>query len=926
MSEIEFYQVGGDLKSQHPSYVERKADDELYKGLKAGDFCYVLNSRQMGKSSLGKRIEDKLKMDGYACCFISLASIGSTTTIDQWYFTLTDKIRGKLKISCDISNWWKSHSLLTSVGKFSLFIETIVLVNIDENIVIFIDEIDSVCRVKFSTDDFFAVIRECYNNRAKQQEYQRLTFAFMGVASPSALIQNENCTPFNIGRAISLNGFKLHEAKPLLEGLREKNTDPESLLEQILLWTNGQPFLTQKLCQLVAKFSEVDLADAKSLVEKIVNEKIISNWEVQDNPEHLKTIRNRLIPDKEKISSNWEVRDNPEDLEITQSRLLKDEESTRRILWLYDSILHYGEIISDSSLGQQRLQLSGLVINQDGKLKIYNRIYAKVFDRVWLEQKLDALSPYLELIMAWTRSNFIDKSRLLSGEALKEAQAWREGKNLSDLENRFLSASEREVYSRTFKNIMFVGAGVLATVIGLVSYCSNQQLSAENFCFKKNGVPGKKVGNICYRNLISSGDKVVFQKSDKLHGSLEAGREKFNKADYKEASKHFKESIRENPKNPVPQIFFNNTQARLQKNPIKIAVVSSIDDNPAAATQILIGVAHAQSKFNLNHGKDNRLLEIVIVNDSNLPEAAKDVAKTLMSDESIVAVIGHHTSSTTQHALKNYEEIAVISGTANADTLKSSFFFSSLGSTDDAAFTTIEYLKKYPEIDKIVGFYNLHDEYSKALKESFDKYKKMLMASKQKLIFKDINDLRNINILAVEKKVDKPKSDKTKAVLMLSDVGTNSFSLKIAEANSKIKPTQRLKIIGLMALAEEDILPEKSFDKMMIINPCLKEESAFTNDAKERWQQSIYWRTATSFDATQALIEAINKSQQITRKDILENLAKVKLLPDQTSGFGLKFNLSEKETDYHFNSERSYCTFQVHNSAQETNPEIKQIP
>jgi hypothetical protein len=69
----------------------------------------------------------------------------------------------------------------------------------------------------------------------------------LGVATPPDLIADKNRTPFNIGRAIELEGFDLHEAMPLMGGLKEIASQPEALLAEILRWTGGQPFLTQDL-------------------------------------------------------------------------------------------------------------------------------------------------------------------------------------------------------------------------------------------------------------------------------------------------------------------------------------------------------------------------------------------------------------------------------------------------------------------------------------------------------------------------------------------------------------------------------------------------------------------------------------------------------------------------------------------------------
>lgn len=48
----EMYVTGGTLPQDAPSYVTRSADTDLRDSLLAGEYCYVLNSRQMGKSSL----------------------------------------------------------------------------------------------------------------------------------------------------------------------------------------------------------------------------------------------------------------------------------------------------------------------------------------------------------------------------------------------------------------------------------------------------------------------------------------------------------------------------------------------------------------------------------------------------------------------------------------------------------------------------------------------------------------------------------------------------------------------------------------------------------------------------------------------------------------------------------------------------------
>ncbi|NMG09447.1 AAA-like domain-containing protein [Brasilonema sp. UFV-L1] len=360
------YQVGGSLPMNAPTYVVRSADRLLYQALKRGEFCYILNARQMGKSSLMVHMMHHLQQEGFSCAAIDITRLGSeNVTPTQWYKGFAVELWQNFNLfgKVNLKAWWNEQKDLSSIQCLSRFLEEIILTHVEnEKIFIFVDEIDTVLGLNFPVNDFFALIRFCFNQRSINPEYQRLTFALFGVATPSDLITDHQRTPFNIGQAIQLNGFQIHEAQPLLNGLTEKVSNPQVVLKEVLDWTSGQPFLTQKLCKFIRRCSSTIPTNGEAQwVENLVQNYVMENWESQDEPEHLRTIRDRILNTKLKSS---------------------------QLLEIYQQILDLGEVVSVDSPEEKELLLSGLVVKQQGVLKVHNRIYELIFNQNWINLHL----------------------------------------------------------------------------------------------------------------------------------------------------------------------------------------------------------------------------------------------------------------------------------------------------------------------------------------------------------------------------------------------------------------------------------------------------------------------------------------------------------------------------------------------------------
>lgn len=408
----------GQVQAKDGTYLERDADAELLQLCQQGEFAYVLTSRQMGKSSLMYQTAYRLRQEGVRTAIIDLQKIGSdTATIENWYQGFLTELGRKLKLRILVQDWWQEYGHLSASQRMVLFFETVVLEKISAPVVVFVDEIDTTIKLDF-TDDFFIAIRSCYTERAENVAFRRLSFVLVGVATPSDLISAPSRTSFNIGYPINLTDFTFQEALPFAAGLRLPEKQGQELLQWVLRWTGGHPYLTQRVCLEIVKQDRSNWIEKN--VKKLVAQLFFGDQKDQDG--HLKFVRDRLIR--------------------------ADDGTTTKVvevLKTYQRIWQHREAVYDEEQSEVKaqLKLSGAVKRIGKLLKVRNAIYRKVFDQHWVEQQLAKLRPYAEGITAWLASGCQDESRLLRGQALTDAQSWATGKHLSNEDYQFLNASQQ---------------------------------------------------------------------------------------------------------------------------------------------------------------------------------------------------------------------------------------------------------------------------------------------------------------------------------------------------------------------------------------------------------------------------------------------------------------------------------------------------
>ena len=344
----------------------------------------------------------------------------------------------------------------------------------------------------------------------------------------------------------------------------------------------------------------------------------------------------------------------------------------------------------------------------------------------------------------------------------------------------------------------------------------------------------------------------------------------FAQGNYDEAASLFSASLKTLPNDPEALIYLNNARIG-QINFYTIAVSVPIGSNVNAAQEILRGVAQAQTLINERGGFDNTRLKVQIINDDDNPEIAQQVAESLGRDPEILGVVGHYSSDVTLATAKIYQSARLVTISPISTSVKlsdiSPYLFRTVPSDYIAARSLAEHMLDSLALKNVAVFYNSQSNYSQSLKSEFTAAVS-LGGGKITNTF----DLSDANFSAADS-ISQAMDGGAEVIMLAANTNTLNEALQVVQVNRR-----RLAILAGDAVYNPKTLQvaRESAEDMVLAIPWhirANPDDMFAQLSQRLWKGEVNWRTAMAYDATMALIAAIDRTPVPTRTNIQKALA-----------------------------------------------------
>lgn len=364
--------------------------------------------------------------------------------------------------------------------------------------------------------------------------------------------------------------------------------------------------------------------------------------------------------------------------------------------------------------------------------------------------------------------------------------------------------------------------------------------------------------NILKDPHFSIGNKLLIKEN--VTDDKKEGVASFEKGNYKEAMISFEKSLKIHSNDPETLINLNNAKAQARKdNIIRIAVVVPIGSNLNIAQEMLRGVAQAQNEVNNNGGINGQFLQVLIVNDENKSELAQEVAKKLVQDQSILAVVGHNASNASVVAAPIYQkgELVMITPTSFSNQLSGigDYIFRTVPNIRFMAESLANYVFSTAHKHNLAVCYDSNAPDNMSLKNEFTAAYVALGGEVNSTVCNF-----SAHDFDAEKIMTEIISSGADSILLSPHVDRIEKGMEIARANDG-----KLSLFGSPTLYTMTTLQSGGNDVKGLIlsvpwHPQLASAKEFVTQSSQLWGGQVSWRTATAYDSTKAIIQGLKQS------------------------------------------------------------------
>jgi branched-chain amino acid transport system substrate-binding protein len=340
----------------------------------------------------------------------------------------------------------------------------------------------------------------------------------------------------------------------------------------------------------------------------------------------------------------------------------------------------------------------------------------------------------------------------------------------------------------------------------------------------------------------------------------------FAQKDYGRAIQAFQGYLAVTPNDPEARIFLNNAQAA-SGSTLRLAVVVPIGSNPNVAQEILRGVAQAQDELNRQGGIKGFKIQIQIINDSNDPKPAEQLATVLTQNRDILAVIGHNASNASLAAAPIYQQaglvMMMITPTSFASRLSNygSYIFRVVPDIKSIAIPLAQHALQTKGVKRMAICYDSQSPDNASFRDEF----MVIYTQLGGQIAPVVCDLSLPNFNAATTLSD-IASSQAQGILLSPHIDRISRASALINQNQKQLPLFATPTMYTIQTLQES---GQNAEGLILSIPWFPTQP-FAGNAERLWGGPINWRTANSYDATQAIIAGLRDGQ--TRSSLQQTL------------------------------------------------------